>query len=100
MEIVTSSISYWKSDHNRSNPLPTSLHTTLNTDIPTVKYSGTVSSIILWGLFSWSGTKKLVSLEGKMDRAKDRAVKWENVFSAPKYFQTGDKVQVSAGLPP
>ena len=57
--------------------------------IPTVKHGG--GSIMLWGYFSSAGTGALVRMEGKMDGAKYRKIREENLMPSARKLKLGWK---------
>ena len=64
------------------------VHHSMNT-IQTVKHCG--GSIMLWGCFSSAGTGALVRLEGKMDGAKYRKIREENLLPSARKLKLGRK---------
>ena len=67
---------------------PNTAHHPKNT-IPTVKHGG--GSIMLWGCFSSAGTGALVRIEGKMDEAKYRKIREENLLPSARKLKLGWK---------
>uniref|UniRef100_A0AAZ3R7W3 Transposase n=1 Tax=Oncorhynchus tshawytscha TaxID=74940 RepID=A0AAZ3R7W3_ONCTS len=57
--------------------------------IPTVKHRG--GSIILWERFSVAGTRKLVRIKAKMNRAKYREILDENLLQSPQDLRLGQR---------
>ena len=58
-------------------------------NIPTVKHGG--GSIMLWGCFSEAGTRIIVRIEEKMNRAKYREILDENLLQVTQDLRLGER---------
>ena len=63
--------------------------------IPKVKLGG--GSIMLWGCFSAAGTGRLVSIEGKMNRAKYKEILDENLLQSTQDLRLGRRFTFQQG---